>query len=92
MIETRPLVGDPLNETLSEGADIGLLGIEFVRRRRNRLNGRIQDVHSGGFRVKVSQSFGNCPQYIQARDLEPRPAIESMAKPRPVERINLLND
>ena len=66
-IAARPLVGDPLNETLNPGADIGLLGIELETRRRNRLAGRIAAVDGDGFAVTVGQTFGNCPQYIQSR-------------------------
>ena len=66
-VSARALPGDPLGETLREGIDIGLLGIEPPTRRRNRLNGRIADAAPDGFAVEVGQSFGNCPQYIQAR-------------------------
>ena len=66
-IQAQPLVGDPLQTTLREGAFIGLLGLEPHTRRRNRLNGVVQDVGNSGFSVRVRQSFGNCPKYIQAR-------------------------
>lgn len=72
-IGARLLFGDPLNEMLKPGADVGLLGIEPATRRRNRLTGRIESVRSDGFAVKVLQTFGNCPQYIQARDIETLP-------------------
>ncbi|MBO9998351.1 MAG: pyridoxamine 5'-phosphate oxidase family protein [Cyanobacteria bacterium SID2] len=68
-ITTRPLPGDPLNDTLRENADIGLLGIELETRRRNRVNGSIKAISKDGFTVAVTQSFGNCPQYIQKRQL-----------------------
>jgi uncharacterized protein len=66
----KPLFGDPLINTLANGIDIGLLGIELHTRRRNRLNGRVTAIHADGFDVQVGQSFGNCPQYIQARMFE----------------------
>ena len=69
LVRTRPLEGDVLCQTLANGADVGLLGIELPTRRRNRLNGTIVAVKAGEFAVQVSQSFGNCPQYIQAREL-----------------------
>ncbi len=50
-----------------EGAGIGLLGLEFATRRRNRANGVVSAVMSEAFFVEVRQSFGNCPQYIQTR-------------------------
>jgi len=55
---------------LKPGAPLGLLGIEMHTRRRNRMNGRISDLRDGGFTVKVDQSFGNCPQYIQHRSVD----------------------
>lgn len=66
-IKAFTLPQDPLHAALKEGAAIGLLGIEPHTRRRNRMNGIIECIHSQGFSVKVSQSFGNCPKYIQAR-------------------------
>ena len=35
-IGVRPIYGDPLNENIVAGADVGILGIEFHSRRRNR--------------------------------------------------------
>jgi predicted pyridoxine 5'-phosphate oxidase superfamily flavin-nucleotide-binding protein len=66
-IAALPDVGDPAREALSTGREVGLLGIDFSTRRRNRVNGRITARDAGGIRVAVSQSFGNCPQYIQQR-------------------------
>ncbi|MBD2229975.1 pyridoxamine 5'-phosphate oxidase family protein [Phormidium tenue] len=71
-IAAQPLFGDPLHTTLTVGADIGLLGIELNTRRRNRLNGTITAIQPEGFTVAVGQSFGNCPQYIQARQFDLR--------------------
>jgi len=67
-ITAQPALGDPLREQLELGRPLGLLGIQLETRRRNRANGRIvaRDAHS--FSVEVEQSFGNCPQYIQARE------------------------
>jgi predicted pyridoxine 5'-phosphate oxidase superfamily flavin-nucleotide-binding protein len=76
LIRARPAVFDPLYETLSTGAPIALLGIEQSTRRRNRMNGLVERMDDDGFLVDVQQSFGNCPKYIQARQVEYR-AIES---------------
>ncbi len=63
-------IGNPLHYVLKKpGSPLGLLGIEMMDRRRNRLNGRISQTHDSGFSVKVDQSFGNCPQYIQNWDI-----------------------
>ncbi len=58
---------DPLANHLREGAPVGLLGLQPHTRRRNRLNG-VAHMREGGWRVRVGQSFGNCPKYIQARE------------------------
>jgi uncharacterized protein len=65
--------GDPLHSCIRDGAPVGGLGIELSTRRRNRVNGRIENCISGeGFSIRVQQSFGNCPKYIQARNERPR--------------------
>jgi predicted pyridoxine 5'-phosphate oxidase superfamily flavin-nucleotide-binding protein len=55
------------------GAEAGILGIDLATRRRNRANGRIVGRDRDGLAVAVDQSFGNCPQYIQRRAVEPVP-------------------
>ncbi len=67
-IHARPVGGDPLQNGLRAGAPIGLLGLEKHTRRRNRLNATIESVLEDGLSLKVDQSFGNCPQYIQTRN------------------------
>ena len=63
---------DPLHSCIRDGAPIGGLGIELSTRRRNRINGRIENCIIGeGFSIRVQQSFGNCPKYIQARNERP---------------------
>ena len=58
---------DPAEQGLDDGASAALLGIDLDTRRRNRLNGTvIRD--SEGFSLRVVQSFGNCPKYIQRRE------------------------
>ncbi|KAA0963664.1 pyridoxamine 5'-phosphate oxidase family protein [Pseudomonas sp. ANT_H12B] len=69
-----PGADDPAQ--LTEGAAIGLLGIELHTRRRNRLNGRVGEMSASGFGVTVEQSFGNCPQYIQLRQFRSVPLAD----------------
>jgi predicted pyridoxine 5'-phosphate oxidase superfamily flavin-nucleotide-binding protein len=66
-VAAKPIAGDPLNDHLRLGAQLGLLGLQPETRRRNRMNGHIATLDDSGFTVEVEQSFGNCPQYIQAR-------------------------
>lgn len=81
-IATVPDPQDPLGETLTNGGDVGLLGIELETCRRNRMNGKVRSVGSA-LAITVSQSFGNCPQYIHERrwkrvsKAEPKSAIRS---------------
>jgi ferredoxin-NADP reductase/predicted pyridoxine 5'-phosphate oxidase superfamily flavin-nucleotide-binding protein len=83
-VTAQPAYGDPLGANLAAGAPVGLLGIQLETRRRNRMNGTIAERSEGGFTIRVGQSFGNCPQYIQAR----RPTFVaepgSVGTPRPV--------
>jgi len=82
-VAARPLGGDPLHGALRDGAFVGGLGIEFRSRRRNRVNGKLAiDDDGRGFTIIVDQSFGNCPQYIQVRDLG-RPASAAVVAADP---------
>ncbi|MEM1091362.1 MAG: pyridoxamine 5'-phosphate oxidase family protein [Pseudomonadota bacterium] len=66
--------GDALGGALTEGAQLGLLGIELATRRRNRVNGTITATRGDGFSFDVGQTFGNCPQYISERHWKPATA------------------
>ena len=69
-INTMPVSGDPLTESLITGNRLGFLGIELETRRRNRLSTHINRVSDKGIELTVDQAFGNCPQYIQHRELQ----------------------
>ncbi|MES2936962.1 MAG: pyridoxamine 5'-phosphate oxidase family protein [Pseudomonadota bacterium] len=73
---------DPLANRLREGMPIGLLGIQPHTRRRNRMNGTVAALDDGGFSVRVGQSFGNCPKYIQAREPHYLPDAPAAAAPQ----------
>lgn len=72
-VSALPAAGDPVAPLLSEGAAVGVLGLEPHTRRRNRANGRVQAIGPDGFTLEVLQSFGNCPKYIHGRRPEPLP-------------------
>lgn len=67
--------GDPLLETLNVNHEnniltrLGLLGIELPSRRRNRLSVHVAHFSDQQILLDVDQAFGNCPQYIQSREL-----------------------
>lgn len=70
MVDAVPQPGDPLVDAIVPGAPLGLLGIALDSRRRNRVNVHVSTIGKGRFGLAVDQSFGNCPQYIQTRDIE----------------------
>lgn len=72
-IAGHALPGDPLADAWNVGAALGGLGIQFTTRRRNRVNGIVTAAGNGTFTLHVSQSFGNCPKYIQRREPQPLP-------------------
>jgi uncharacterized protein len=72
-IDTLPETEDPAAGTFGNGQEIGILGIDFTTRRRNRANGQIADLDAAGFTVAVGQSFGNCAKYIQRRAAQDTP-------------------
>ncbi|MDX2299533.1 MAG: pyridoxamine 5'-phosphate oxidase family protein [Xanthomonadaceae bacterium] len=72
---------DAAASALQVGAAVGLIGIELHTRRRNRLNGNIHHAGASGLSIAVEQTFGNCPQYIQARQFELRPAVAGHRAP-----------
>jgi hypothetical protein len=79
-IDALPGRDDPLAPLLAVGAPVGVLGIDLPSRRRNRANGAIAAIDALGFTVRVRQSFGNCPKYIQVRELLARaPASDCVA-------------
>jgi predicted pyridoxine 5'-phosphate oxidase superfamily flavin-nucleotide-binding protein len=66
-IAARALPGDPLDGAWKPGSWLGALGLQPATRRRNRVNGVVTALDSDSMTVQVSQSFGNCPRYIQSR-------------------------
>ncbi len=64
---------DPVAAALVPGAPFALIGLDFATRRRNRANGRVASATPAGYWLVVDQSFGNCPQYIQQREVRPQP-------------------
>ena len=71
VLGARPLTEGALQLSLEPGAPVGLLRIEASTRRRNRVNGVVGSLGGEALRVEVRQSFGNCPKYIQALELDP---------------------
>ena len=60
---------DPLC-AIATGSDIGVVIVDFAVGRRLRINGRLIRSESGRLDITVEQAYGNCPSYIQKRNLE----------------------
>lgn len=70
---------DPAEAGIIDGEPIGLVGVDLITRRRNRLNGTVIRSGNDRFSVSVAQSFGNCPRYIQNRQFS---FVRDPAQPR----------
>jgi len=91
-LATRPVFGDPLNENLTTGLQAGLLGIEYQSRRRNRLTARVASFSLAGIELDIDQTFGNCPRYIQTRDYELLPGVDTLGERKTVRKFTTLDD
>ncbi len=89
-IAAQPAAGDPLAENLQAGSRAGVLVIDLAARRRLRFNGRAKLDAQQGLVLRVEEFFGNCPQYIQAREIGAR--APGPAGSRPVERSRWLQE
>jgi len=69
-INAQPIKSDPLINNTKNGSSIGLLGLEFETRRRNRVNGQVVTFDNEKIIFEVNKAFGNCPKYIQTRDIK----------------------
>jgi uncharacterized protein len=77
-IGAAPGPGDPLHD-VAAGQAVGLLVIEYVARRRARINGRLVGADADRLVVEANEAYGNCPKYIP-----PRPLIPGEAGPAAV--------
>lgn len=81
-LNALPCAEDPAAQAMGLGSPVGILGIEPHTRRRNRMNGTIVAADGGGVSIRVVQSYGNCPQYIQGRQftLVQDPSVRAQAR------------
>lgn len=70
-LDAKIVPGDPLHDSLTPKRHLALLGIDLPSRRRNRLSTAISEIKKDTLHLDVIQSFGNCPQYIQSRQMIP---------------------
>ena len=91
-LDAPRIQGDPLNSNIRLGAPVGVLGIQYDARRRNRLTGKIVDVSEDSIAIRIDQAFGNCPQYIQARQPELLPEVDEVGEHRSATSLQRLNE
>jgi uncharacterized protein len=75
-----PHTDDPFWTNLHPKNHIGMLVIELASRRRLRINGAIAQITPHQLRLKVLESYSNCPKYIQQRHLSYNPT-EALRQP-----------
>lgn len=63
---------NPLHDPLP-GQPVGLIAVDYSRQRRFRLNGILSEVNPQSLTITAEQAFGNCPQYIPQRTIDPLP-------------------
>lgn len=68
-VAARPVAGDPLRDTLTGAARIGMIALQPQRRRRMRVNGTVTP-DGAGLRIVTDQVYSNCPKYISRREIE----------------------
>jgi predicted pyridoxine 5'-phosphate oxidase superfamily flavin-nucleotide-binding protein len=68
-INTPLASADPLYG-LPRGQAVGVIAIDFITRRRIRINGSLTSSEAGRLTVDVDQAYGNCPQYIHQRRVD----------------------
>ncbi len=84
-VKAAPAPGDPAELGTGPDGFGGFLAIDLATRQRFRFNGRVER-DTDLLRVHVQEAFGNCPKYIQLREvtvhdapLEPSPAEQRPA-------------
>jgi predicted pyridoxine 5'-phosphate oxidase superfamily flavin-nucleotide-binding protein len=80
-LAVQPAPGDPIAENLEARPELGLLVLDPATRQRMRFNGRGLRAPEGVF-LLLQQVYGNCPKYIQLRQLERDAEPEETRTPR----------
>ena len=88
-ISAVPVAGDPLHP-LRPHQPVGVLAIDFGKRRRLRVNGRLTRVEQGELEISADQAYGNCPRYIQQRHLRRDPLDDDRPDDSTVRRYDNL--
>lgn len=82
-------VGDPLQDSFQTLNEIGMLVLDPKTRRRMRINGSAERVGDRTLLLKTREVFGNCPKYIQRREVT---GVVSLEAAGPIESSGLTTD
>lgn len=69
LTKARSNADDPFWMNVRRDAQVGMLLIELVSRRRLRINGSINRVECDKVQIDISECYPNCPKYIQRRQV-----------------------
>lgn len=72
IVRTGPRQDIRAFDALDIGQPVGVLGLDLSNRRRNRMHGRISAIDEMSININVVQSYGNCPKYINLREIAER--------------------
>lgn len=85
-VSVGPAIDDPVAPAIYADNSIGLVAIDFVARRRYRVNGTVRSTGSG-VPIDVREAYGNCPKYIHAYlPLPDGPTVQ--ATPQAADRLD----
>ncbi len=90
-LQGQYIVGDPINNNLTCGSQLGFLGLEFESRRRNRMSGVVKASHDKSVIIAINKAFGNCPKYIQVRDIKSFEVNARIVADKSIQRAEFLN-
>ena len=79
--QTTHTTQGPFWENIQQNPKVGMLVIEFLTRRRLRVNGQITQISDGALKLEVDQAYPNCPKYIQRRQYSIKSQTGSQGTP-----------
>ncbi|MEM7538015.1 MAG: pyridoxamine 5'-phosphate oxidase family protein [Chloroflexota bacterium] len=74
------ILAEPAFAEVDVGSTVGVLGLDLSNRRRNRMHGRVTQITPDRLVIRVSQSFGNCPKYINTRTIDDSLPLPSLGE------------
>ncbi len=90
-IQAQYIAGDPIYNNLTSGSAVGFLGLEFKSRRRNRMSGLVIASSDKNITIAINKAFGNCPKYIQTRDIKSFEVNTRTVAGKSIQRVEFFN-